>query len=91
MQHFANNFITKSAGDISDFGIKLIDDNNMETESADGKKKFPHRKLFDWIFSINRINRKRQQKADTLVETENDFQVSNFQIIIQKKVKTIQE
>ena len=47
MQHFANNFITKSAGDISDFGIKLIDDNNMETESADGKKKFPHRKLFD--------------------------------------------
>ena len=47
MQPFANNFITKSAGDISDFGIKLIDDNNMETESADGKKKFPHRKLFD--------------------------------------------
>ena len=62
MQPFANNFITKSAGDISDFGIKLIDDNNMETESADGKKKFPHRKLFDWIFSINRINRKKSKK-----------------------------
>ena len=47
MQHFANNFITESAGDILDFGIKLIDDNNMEIESADGKKNFPHRKLFD--------------------------------------------
>ena len=39
MQHFANNFITKSAGDILDFGIKLIDDNNNEIESADGEKK----------------------------------------------------
>ena len=41
MQHFANNFITKKAGDISDFGIKLIDDKNKEIEFADGEKKFP--------------------------------------------------
>ena len=39
MQHFANNFITISGGDILDFGIKLIDDNNKEIESADGEKK----------------------------------------------------
>ena len=47
MQHFANNFITISGGDILDFGIKLIDDNNKKIESADGEKKIPHRKLFD--------------------------------------------
>ena len=41
MQYFANNFITKNAGDILDFGIKLIDDNNKKIEFADGEKKFP--------------------------------------------------
>ena len=40
-QHFANSFITKIAGDILDFGIKLIDDNNMVIEFSDGEKKFP--------------------------------------------------
>ena len=40
-QHFANNFITKNAGNNLDFGTKLIDDKNKEIEFADGGKKFP--------------------------------------------------
>ena len=40
-QHFANNFITKNAGNILDFGIKLINDKNKKIEFADIKKKFP--------------------------------------------------
>ena len=44
-QHFANNFITKNAGEILDFGIKLIDNSNNETEFADGEKKFPIKKF----------------------------------------------
>ena len=40
-QHIASNFATKNAGDIMDFGIKLIEDNNKEIEFADGEKKFP--------------------------------------------------
>ena len=34
---------------------------------------------------------KSNKKANMLVELENDFIVSNFQITIQKKDKTIQE
>ena len=41
MQHFANNFVTKNTGYILDFGIKLIDDKNKETEFADGEKISP--------------------------------------------------
>ena len=41
MQHFANNFVTKKAGNIFGFGIKLIDDNNKETEFVDEEKQFP--------------------------------------------------
>ena len=41
MQHFANNFVTKNAGDILDFEIKLIDGNNKETEFAEGEKNSP--------------------------------------------------
>ena len=40
-QHFANSFITKLAGDILDFGIKLIDDNHMVIEFSGGRKEFP--------------------------------------------------
>ena len=40
-QHFSNNFVTKNASDILDFGIKLVDDKNKEVEFADGEKKFP--------------------------------------------------
>ena len=40
-QDIASNFATKNAGDIMDFGIKLIEDNNKEIEFADGEKKFP--------------------------------------------------
>ena len=37
-QHFASNFVTKNVGNILDFGIKLIDDKEIEFE--DGEKKF---------------------------------------------------
>ena len=89
MQHFANNFITISGVDILDFGIKLIDDNNKEIESADGEKKIPHRKLFDWIFSIHRINRKKKIREEHLedVPAELEKYLSNFQITIQKKIR----
>ena len=91
MQHFANNFITISGGDILDFGIKLIDDNNKKIESADGEKKIPHRKLFDWIFSIHRINRKKKKKIREEhiedVPAELEKYLSNFQIAIQKKIR----
>ena len=62
MQNFANNFITKNAGDISDFGIKLIDDKNKEIEFADGEKKIPYRNFFDWVLSMNRINKQKTKK-----------------------------
>ena len=92
-QHFANNFITKNASDILDFGMKLIDDKNKEIELVDGEKN-PYRKVFDWTFRMNRINRTKQKSReehmeDVLIELEKDL--SNFQITIQKKDKIIQE
>ena len=58
------------------------------------EKKIPRRKFFEWIFSINRINRKKQKSReehieDELVELKKDL--LNFQITAQKKDKTIQE
>ena len=40
-KHFANNFITKNAGDIPDFTIRLIDDSNKKIEFETGERKVP--------------------------------------------------
>ena len=94
MQHFANNFITKNAADISDFGIKLIDDKNKETEFADGEKKFPIVifliEFWAWIELIEKKQKSREEQIkDVVTELEKDS--SNFQITIQRKDNTIQE
>ena len=83
MQHFPNNFITKKAGNILDFGIKVIDQKDKETEFADGEKKF--RNFFDWIFSMNRINRNKKRKnreehiEDVLINPEKTHQIFKSQ------------
>ena len=40
-QYFAKNFVTKNAGDILDFVIKLIGNNNKDIEFGGRQKKFP--------------------------------------------------
>ena len=40
-KHFSYNFITKNTGDLVNFTIKLIDDENKEIKFEDKEKKFP--------------------------------------------------
>ena len=40
-KHFAYNFVTKNAGDVLNFSMKLIDDKNRDIEFKTGEKKFP--------------------------------------------------
>ena len=40
-KHFLYNFITKSPGDVLNFMLKLIDNENKEIKFEDNEKKFP--------------------------------------------------
>ena len=40
-KHFSYNFITKNTGDVLNFTLKLIDDENKEIKFEDKEKKFP--------------------------------------------------
>ena len=76
------------------FGIKLIDENNMEIEFADRAKNFPIInfliEFLAWIELIGKKQKSREEHIeDVLVELGKDL--SNFQIIIQKIDKTIEE
>ena len=67
MQHFANNFVTKNAGDIFGFGIKLIDDNNKETEFADEEKQFPIVNfLIEFLAWIELIGKEKKAERNIL-------------------------
>ena len=58
------------------------------------EKKNHHRKFFDWIFSVNRINSKKQKSREEHIEevlVELEKNLTNFEITIQKKDMTIQE
>ena len=39
-KHFLYNFLIKNTRDVLNFTMKLIDDNNKDTEFEDGEKKF---------------------------------------------------
>ena len=76
------------------FGIKIIDENNMEIEFADRAKNFPIInfliEFLAWIELIGKKQKSREEHIeDVLVELGKDL--SNFQIIIQKIDKTIEE
>ena len=76
------------------FGIKIIDENNMEIEFADRAKNFPIInfliEFLAWIELIAKKQKSREEHIeDVLVELGKDL--SNFQIIIQKIDKTIEE
>ena len=85
-KHFANNFVTKNAGDNLDFGIKWIDDKNNEIEFADGEKKFPIVnfliEFLAWIELIGKNKKAEMSILKMLVELEKDL--PNFQITVQK-------
>ena len=40
-KHFSYNFLTKNRGDVLNFSLKLINDNNKDTEFEDGERTFP--------------------------------------------------
>ena len=40
-KHFSYNFLTENTGDVLNFTLKLINDNNKDIEFEDGEKKFP--------------------------------------------------
>ena len=40
-KHFSYNFITKNTGDVLNFTLKLIDDENKEIKFEDKEKNFP--------------------------------------------------
>ena len=69
----------------------ILQYNNMEIEFSDGEKRSHIVNVLIEFLAWIELMEKSNKKADMLVELENDFQASNFQITIQKKDKTIQE
>ena len=58
------------------------------------EKKNSNNRIDDWIFSLNRLNKKKQKTReqhtkDVLIDLEQDLKI--FQLTIQKKDKTVQE
>ena len=65
--HFPYNFMTKNVGDVLNFSIKLIDDKNSDIEFEAGEKKISNSRIYDRIFSMNKLNKKpKKQENNTL-------------------------
>ena len=66
-RHFPYNFMTKNAGDVLNFSIKLTDDKNTDIEFEVGEKKISNSRVYDQIFSMNKVNKKnKKQENNTL-------------------------
>ena len=79
--YFSYNFITKNTGDVLNFMLKLIDDENKEIKFEDKEKKIPMVSK-----SFKKTQKTREQHIEDIpVGFEKDL--TNFQLTVKKKTK----
>ena len=80
-KHFLYNFITKNTGEVLNFMLKLIDDENKEIKFEDKEKKLP---IVNFLLGLLAwVNLSKKSKKTREVELEKDL--ANFQLTVQKK------
>ena len=70
VKHFPYNFIRKNTGDVLNFRLKLIDDENKERKFEDKEKKFPIVKfLLEFLALVNLSKKPKRLGKLTLKKT----------------------
>ena len=95
-KNFSYNFITKNTGDVLNFTLKLIDDENKEIKFEDKEKNHEIpivNFLLEFLAWVN-LSKKTQKTSEQHMEdviVDLGKVLANFQLTVQKKDKTIQE